>query len=74
MLQGLIRKGSLYNTLPIDADLFDQYMSNYVTNNEKRFFKTRQAVASRVPAREKKAACGQLSGAPGSQMNKWICW
>jgi hypothetical protein len=69
MLQGLIRKGSLYNTLPIDADLFDQYMSSYVSGNEKRFFNKLEG-----KTHQKKAACGQLSGAPGSQMNKWMCW
>ena len=66
MLQSLIRKGSLYNTLPIDADVFDQYMTNYVSNNEKRFGRS-----EKLNAKVKKAACGQLSGNP---MHKWMCW
>jgi hypothetical protein len=66
MLQGLIRKGSLYNTLPIDTDLFDQFMSNYAAqspsqpmqyNSEKRF-KSNNNNNNKI----KKAACGNLNG------------
>ena len=69
MLQGLIRKGSLYNTLPIDAEVFDQYMANYLDNYGavKRF----SLNSVRREQKIKKAACGNLSGNP---MHKWICW
>ena len=55
-----MRKNSLYNTLPIDAELFNQYINEYVTNVDKRLTlnKLRQEPSYKL----KRAACGNLNG------------
>ena len=49
ILNSIMRKNSLYNTLPIDAELFNQYMNEYVSKADKR-------------QKSKRAACGNLNG------------
>ncbi len=81
MLIGLVRKNSLYNTLPIDQDSFAKYMNDYYLKKPELSDHLRSASSVPLPFKAssskvllqkmKRAACGNLNGNP---MHKWICW
>lgn len=81
ILLNLVRKNSLYNTLPIDTESFAKYMDDfYLSSKGSRSsgpFKASSPTkdSTREPnsllQKMKRAACGNLNGNP---MHRWICW
>ena len=60
MLNGIMSKNSLYNTLPINAKLFNQIINEYVNlRNEKR---VRNVSDDESSGSRKKRSCGKYNG------------
>ncbi len=61
MLNGIMSKNSLYNTLPINAKLFNQIINEYVNlRNEKRVRNVGEEEES--SGSRKKRSCGKYNG------------
>ena len=62
MLNGIMSKNSLYNTLPINAKLFNQIINEYVNlRNEKRVRNVSDEEEESNGSR-KKRSCGKYNG------------